>query len=271
MLDNVAFIGLGGNLGDRLQALTGAAERIAQLPNTEIAAVSQAYETEPWGVVDQPPFANAVVRVHTQLTAMQLLGYLLDIETDMGRPPADRRAAAAKEPRIIDLDLLLFDGEEWHTADLTLPHPRMREREFVMHPLTEIGPDARWPDGTALTEDEARSATGGKIVRALGPIPGSEGITVTSAHGGWVELATLSRFRMERKPDFDLIFAETVLRDHGIPYAWDPHPPGEGFNPWGLSSPVRLLVPSAYAETASRLMAEAAVAPVDWRDADPAG
>ncbi len=268
-MDDVAYIGLGSNLGDRMDALADAVKRISVFPMTRLVAVSQAYESEPAvaSPAEHPLYANAVARVRTGLSADQLLGWLLDTEEAMGRPSAEERSGQPPEPRVIDLDLLLFGDEEWHAESLQLPHPRMKGRAFVMRPLADVGPDARWPGGGAITPAEVAAAETGPITRALGPIPGFEDETVIP--GGpsadtWVELAMLSRFRPDRKPDMDLLFTETVLADAGIPYAWDPHRPTEGFNPWGVRSTLRLLVPEPYAERASRILAEAASATVEW-------
>jgi 2-amino-4-hydroxy-6-hydroxymethyldihydropteridine diphosphokinase len=286
---HIAFIGLGSDLGDRLANLARALATIGELENTEIIAVSQTYETEPAGAAsaDHPRYANAVVRVRTGMEADLLMTALLEIEEDLGRPAASDRAGEAPAPRSIDLDMLLYDEEEWHAETLVLPHPRMKGRAFVMRPLVEVGPDARWPDGSSITPDQVQAATEGPIVRALGPIPAFEGLTVSpgsaaatpgsgpDAPEDWVEFAMLSRFRPERKPDLDLMFAEMVLGENGIPFRWDPHSPTEGCNPWGVGSTIRLLVPAGYAERAHRVVLDAERAtpewPTEYDDADAAG
>jgi 2-amino-4-hydroxy-6-hydroxymethyldihydropteridine diphosphokinase len=270
-LTHLVFIGLGSDLGDRAANLSKALALIGELENTEIVAISQAYETEPAGAssADHPPYANAVARVRTGLAADQLMSALLEIEEALGRPPASERAAEPPAPRVIDLDLLLYDEEEWHSDGLTLPHPRMRERAFVMRPLIEVGPDAGWPDGSAITLAQVEAATRGPIVKALGPLPAFEHLTVAPesgplAHTDWVEFAMLSRLRMEHKPDLDLMFAEMVLAENGIPFRWDPHPPSGGSNPWGVAPTIKLLVPAGYAERAHRAVLDAERATPEW-------
>ena len=263
-----AFIGLGSNAGDRTAALAQALRRIAEIPEVVIGGVSRVYESEAFGVGEQPAFANIVARVSVGLPADTLLEGLQAIEVAMGRPSALQRAGLVKEPRVIDLDLLLFGDEERATPTLTLPHPGMRERAFVMRPLAEVGPDAQWPGGSLITSAEVDAATGGPIVAMLGLVPGFEELTVFDGAAGWVSLAMLPRMRAERKPDMDLLFAETVLRDAGIPYHWDPQPPTGGFNPWGVGPTIRLLVPSGYGERAAAVLAEATAAPIDWPQGD---
>jgi 2-amino-4-hydroxy-6-hydroxymethyldihydropteridine diphosphokinase len=225
---------------------------------------------------DHSPYANAVVRVRTGLAADQLMSALLETEEDLGRPGAAERAEEPVAPRSIDLDLLLFDEEEWHAETLVLPHPRMLGRAFVMRPLIEVGPDARWPDGSAVTRLQVEAAIEGPIIRALGPIPAFDGLTVAPGSAAatpgsqpappeeWVEFAMLSRFRPERKPDLDLMFAEMVLSENGIPFRWDPHSPSEGSNPWGVGPTIRLLVPAGYAERAHRVVLDAERATPEW-------
>lgn len=165
------FIGLGSNLGDREENIARALEVIVRLPETRLIAVSEIVETEPWGIEDQPLFANAVARFATSMTARAMLRALKNIEAELGRVPGRRNG-----PRVIDLDILLFGDEVWETEDLTIPHPRLGERDFALTPLLEIAPAATWPDGTPLLE--RGRATEGRIVRRLGPAPGFEHLTV---------------------------------------------------------------------------------------------
>jgi 2-amino-4-hydroxy-6-hydroxymethyldihydropteridine diphosphokinase len=267
-MHDTAFIGLGGNAGDRAAALADALSRIAEIPGVVIGGVSQVYESEAFNVGEQPAFANAVARIATALSADALLQELQAIEVAMGRAPVGERAGLAKAPRIIDLDLLLYGGEEFMTPTLTLPHPGMRERAFVMRPLADVGPDAQWPRGVPITPADVDAASGGPIIAVRGPVPGFEELTVFHGAQGWVSVGMLPRLRVEHRPDMDLLFAETVLRDEGIPYHWDPQPPTGGSNPWGVGPTIRLLVPSGYAERASAVLAEAAAAPIDWPEGD---
>jgi 2-amino-4-hydroxy-6-hydroxymethyldihydropteridine diphosphokinase len=136
----MAYIALGSNLGDRAKTFRHAIHRLAQFGH--IAAQSSYFETEPVGYRDQPPFLNAVVALETNLEPLTLLNALLTIEREMGR---DRTAAIRNGPRILDLDLLLLGNLVCNTEDLTLPHPALEHRRFVLAPLAEIAPGLRHP------------------------------------------------------------------------------------------------------------------------------
>jgi 2-amino-4-hydroxy-6-hydroxymethyldihydropteridine diphosphokinase len=141
-----SYIGLGSNLGDRMMTLRTAIQRLEALGR--IAGVSSLYETEPVGYLEQPPFLNAVVALETALTPVALLGALLGIERDLGRVRSFPNA-----PRTLDLDLLLVDDVILDTPELTLPHPRLHERAFVLVPLAEIAPEVVHPgSGKTLRE-----------------------------------------------------------------------------------------------------------------------
>jgi 2-amino-4-hydroxy-6-hydroxymethyldihydropteridine diphosphokinase len=133
-----AYIGLGANLGDRAATLREAARRLGELGT--ITAVSSFYETEPVGFREQPSFLNAVIALETDLPPAALFDALLAIERDLGRVRSFRNA-----PLTLDLDILLQDDLVMDTPELTLPHPRMHERAFVLAPLAEIAPDVRHP------------------------------------------------------------------------------------------------------------------------------
>jgi 2-amino-4-hydroxy-6-hydroxymethyldihydropteridine diphosphokinase len=135
------YIGLGSNLGDRVENLRGARERI-ETSGIRIRRSSSIYETEPREMLDQPWFLNQVIETETTLFPRQLLARLLMIEREMGRI-----RAAPKGPRAIDLDILLFGNAVVHAAGLEIPHPRMGERRFVLEPLAELAPDLRPPRG----------------------------------------------------------------------------------------------------------------------------
>lgn len=128
----VAYIALGSNLGDREQNLNLALQYIAG-NEIKIEKVSRFLESEPYGVTDQPKFINAVARVRTELPPEKLLDTLLEIENKMGRV---RKRHWGE--RNIDLDLLLYDDIKMQTPKLTLPHPDMQNRDFVMIPLAEV-------------------------------------------------------------------------------------------------------------------------------------
>ena len=128
------YIGLGSNLGDRVENLLLARERIAS-PHVRLTRASSIYETAPREVLDQPWFLNQVVAAETTLFPRQLLARLLRIEREMGR-----QRTTSKGPRVIDLDILLFGDAVIHAAGLEVPHPRMAERRFVLEPLAELTP-----------------------------------------------------------------------------------------------------------------------------------
>lgn len=129
----IAYLGIGTNIGDRLQNLIDTVNALSLLPLTEVAEVSNVYETEPVGFANQGDFLNIVVSVSTELTADNLLGAVLGIEAGMGRVRTIKNG-----PRIIDVDLLMYGNEEYNTKTLTLPHPRMLERNFVLKPLLDL-------------------------------------------------------------------------------------------------------------------------------------
>ena len=131
-----AVIGLGTNTGKRERNLQNAVDALSLLPGTRVADVSPVYETEPVGYADQPDFLNAVCLVETQLSPRALLGACLGIEAALGRVRTIKNG-----PRVIDLDLLLYEGVTMQSDELTLPHPRMGERAFVLCPLSDILPD----------------------------------------------------------------------------------------------------------------------------------
>ena len=130
-----AYLSLGANLGNREETLREAMRRIGAAESVELTAVSSVYETEPWGKLDQPRFLNLAVAVETTLSPEALLALAQKIEKELGRVRHERWGA-----RTIDIDILCFEGVERNTPDLTLPHPYMTERAFVLVPLAEIAP-----------------------------------------------------------------------------------------------------------------------------------
>jgi 2-amino-4-hydroxy-6-hydroxymethyldihydropteridine diphosphokinase len=141
------YIALGSNLGDRVENLLLARERIAS-PHVRLTRASSIYETAPREIVDQPWFLNQVVIAETTLFPRQLLARLLRIEQEMGR-----QRTVAKGPRVIDLDILLFGDAVIHTAGLEIPHPRMAERRFVLEPLAELAAALRPPRGSHTVQE----------------------------------------------------------------------------------------------------------------------
>lgn len=146
-----AFVGLGSNLETPARQLTEALDALAGLPGTTVVRRSSFYRTAPVGFVDQPDFVNAVVWLRTELGPRELLAALLRIECDHGRVRAIRNG-----PRTLDLDLLIHDDAVLHEDALTVPHPRMHERAFVMVPLAEIAPDVVVPGVGTVREIAAR-------------------------------------------------------------------------------------------------------------------
>lgn len=143
----VAYIALGSNLQDPVKQVTKAFEAIAALADTQLLAYSSLYKTAPVGYDHQPDFINAVAKVETQLPPLELLRQLLAVEASFGRERPFPNA-----PRILDLDLLLYGDVCMQTQELTLPHPRMHERGFVLLPLAEIAPDLVLTHGQSVVE-----------------------------------------------------------------------------------------------------------------------
>ena len=130
-----AYIGLGSNLGEREALIRQALEALDALPETSVVKVSSLYDPEPVGEVDQPNFLNAACQIDTELTARQLLWNLLLIERRLGRVRQQRWG-----PRTIDLDLLLYGNLVVDEPDLSVPHPELLRRSFVLVPLVELDP-----------------------------------------------------------------------------------------------------------------------------------
>ena len=144
----IAYLGLGGNLGDRLAALQEALASLDATPGMRWVSCSSVYETEPWGVIDQPRFLNLVAGFETTLPPDALLSACQSVEATVGRTASYRWG-----PRLIDVDILLYGGEvvSLATPDLQIPHPRLTQRAFVLVPLAEIAPDAIVPpDGVSV-------------------------------------------------------------------------------------------------------------------------
>jgi 2-amino-4-hydroxy-6-hydroxymethyldihydropteridine diphosphokinase len=133
-MDHVIYLALGTNLGNRLGNLRTAVTALT--PAVTVLAESPVYETPPWGVIDQPDFLNLVLKGETHLAPPALLTHLKHIETKLGRLPSIRYG-----PRLIDIDILFYDDLVLNTSELTIPHPRLHERAFVLVPLADLAPD----------------------------------------------------------------------------------------------------------------------------------
>jgi 2-amino-4-hydroxy-6-hydroxymethyldihydropteridine diphosphokinase len=138
-----AYVGLGSNLGDREATLSRALELLDAEAGVAVTAVSALRDTEPVGYLDQPRFLNGVAAVDTELPARELLDRLLVVERSLGR----RRDGPRFGPRTVDLDLLLYGDATIEEPGLSVPHPRLSERRFVLEPLAELDPALTLPDG----------------------------------------------------------------------------------------------------------------------------
>jgi len=139
-MGHTAFIGLGSNLEDPRSQLLRAFAELGELPGTRLIARSSLYRSAPVGYTDQPEFVNAVAKIWTALAPQALLQALLQIEHRHGRERTFRNA-----PRTLDLDILLYDDVQLHEHGLTIPHPQMHLRAFVLQPLLEIEPGCNIP------------------------------------------------------------------------------------------------------------------------------
>jgi 2-amino-4-hydroxy-6-hydroxymethyldihydropteridine diphosphokinase len=157
----VGYLGLGSNVGDRAAHLRAAIELLGEQA-VEVEAVSSAYETEPVGeVLDQPDFLNAAIRIRTGLEPEPLLEVCKAIEIEQGR----MLAASRHSPRPLDIDLLLLGDLELSTERLTLPHPEVTSRRFVLIPLLELDPELKLPDGRRLADALAALGPGQRVER----------------------------------------------------------------------------------------------------------
>ncbi|WP_054944004.1 2-amino-4-hydroxy-6-hydroxymethyldihydropteridine diphosphokinase [Paenibacillus ihuae] len=161
-----AYIALGANLGDREGTLKEALNRLNQHEGIEVVRCSRIYETEPVGYLDQPQFLNMAAALRTTLEPEDLLHVMLAIETQLGRVRDIRYG-----PRTVDLDLLWVEGRSLDTPELTLPHPRMMERAFVLIPLSDIVP-----------QNDASFGLYGMIAAALQDLDGKEGMRLWTSN-----------------------------------------------------------------------------------------
>lgn len=160
-MESNVFLGLGSNQGDRDLYILRAIAEIGKLPSSRITAVSSFYDTEAVGPVQQPDFLNAAIRLETPLPPEELLRELKRIETGLGRTGGVRWG-----PRRIDLDILLYGDLVMDTPELTIPHPRLHERRFVLEPLVEIASETVHPVmGQAVSQLLAELPAGQRVMR----------------------------------------------------------------------------------------------------------
>ncbi len=158
------YLGLGSNVGER-EAHLRAAIQLLRERGVEVEAVSSTYETEPVGeVLDQPDFLNAAIRIRTELGPEALLDVCKEVEVERGRS----LDAPRHSPRPLDVDLLLLGNLELRTERLTLPHPEVTSRRFVLAPLLELDPELTLPDGTVLSATLAALGPGQRVERTSG-------------------------------------------------------------------------------------------------------
>jgi 2-amino-4-hydroxy-6-hydroxymethyldihydropteridine diphosphokinase len=153
----LAFVALGANLDDPVAQVRAAGRALADLPQSRLLRLSSLYRTAPVGIHGQPDFINAVAALETTLSAQQLLTALLDVETDFGR-----RRDYHHAPRTLDLDLLLYGEQISEAPHLTLPHPRLHQRAFVLAPLAEVSPSLTIP-GRGRVDDLLAACTDQRI------------------------------------------------------------------------------------------------------------
>jgi len=161
-----AYLSLGSNLGNRGQNLREAVRRLQALGT--IRSISSIYETEPVEFTDQPMFLNSALELETAANPDQLMEHLLVIEKTMGRQRTQK-----KGPRVIDLDILLFADQVVNTPTLTIPHPAMHQRRFVLEPLTEIAPETKHPVLKKTAKELLEALPRGQTVKRLGKMDGA--------------------------------------------------------------------------------------------------
>jgi 2-amino-4-hydroxy-6-hydroxymethyldihydropteridine diphosphokinase len=167
------YLGLGSNLGDRREHLQAAVERLPE-HGVQVLASSSVYETEPVGLVlDQPEFLNAALRIETAHEPIALLAACKAVEGEVGRQAAGIRHG----PRVIDVDVLLLDGVSYQSERLTLPHPEVASRRFVLVPLLELDPDLELPGGERLSGSLAALGDGQSVRLAGEPLVGPQNVS----------------------------------------------------------------------------------------------
>lgn len=144
----ISYIGIGSNQEEPIKQAKSAIEALKKLPKTQLTKCSSLYSSKPMGPQDQPDYVNAVAELETQLSALELLDALQEIEQSQGRVRKENRWG----PRTLDLDIILYDDKQINNSRLTIPHYGMKVREFVLYPLFEIAADIVLPDGTLLSQ-----------------------------------------------------------------------------------------------------------------------
>ena len=174
-MKHIVYLGLGTNQSDRLANLQAAREIFTPspafpIPSVHLLQASPIYETEPWGYLDQPAFLNQALEVETALPPPDLLAYLKNLEVQLGRQPNFRYG-----PRLIDIDILLYDDLVLSLPGLDIPHPRLAERAFVLAPLVDLAPDLRHPvAGQTMRQLLEHTGRAGVVLHTL-PGRSSEG------------------------------------------------------------------------------------------------
>ena len=163
---SVAYIGLGSNMGDKVANLKKAVLELGKVPGNKVLAVSSFYKTEPVGGVEQDWFVNAAAEIETSLTPRELLNKLLYIEKNLGRVRDARWG-----PRVIDLDILLYDDLVMDEEGLSIPHPYLHERGFVLVPLAEIAPKVIHPKFKKSISELMRGIHDNKKIEKIGGVP----------------------------------------------------------------------------------------------------
>jgi 2-amino-4-hydroxy-6-hydroxymethyldihydropteridine diphosphokinase len=157
----IVYLGLGTNVGQRRQNLERAVAGLGEV--MEITAVSPIYQTPPWGLTDQPDFLNLCLQAATSLSPFDLLHFTQELEKELGREKTVRWG-----PRLIDIDILFYDDEISHSEELTIPHPQIAQRAFVLVPLADIAPDLVHPQtGQTVREMVAQVDTSGVVAIRL--------------------------------------------------------------------------------------------------------
>jgi 2-amino-4-hydroxy-6-hydroxymethyldihydropteridine diphosphokinase len=160
-MHKMVYLSLGSNLGDRAENLKSAIAKLAEVGN--VGAVSSFYETEPVELTAQPWFLNCAIKFETEKMPRQLMSAILNLEQSMGRQRKQK-----KGPRTIDIDVLLFGSSIIELPSLTVPHPRLHERRFVLEPLAEIAPDARHPVFKRTIRELRDALPAGQTVKKVG-------------------------------------------------------------------------------------------------------